>query len=35
LADPHVQTDKGGEYGWPGQAGDERRNVQFALRLMF
>lgn len=32
---PYVQTEKGGIYGYAGQPSDERRNVQFALRLMF
>lgn len=30
-----VQTEKGGIYGYAGQPTDERRNIQFALRLMF
>jgi outer membrane receptor protein involved in Fe transport len=32
---PYIQTDRGGAAGSPGQPQDERRNVQFALRLMF
>jgi len=35
MPSPYVQTDKGGLSGWPGQAADERRNIQFALRLTF
>jgi outer membrane receptor protein involved in Fe transport len=34
MISPYVQTDKGG-VGYPGQPGDERRNVQFALRMTF
>ena len=34
-ATPFVQTQKGGVLGYAGQPQDERRNVQFALRLMF
>jgi Carboxypeptidase regulatory-like domain/TonB dependent receptor/TonB-dependent Receptor Plug Domain len=32
---PYIQTEKGGVNGYAGQPTDERRNVQFALRLMF
>jgi len=35
AASPYVQTEKGGIFGQPGQPTDERRNIQFALRLMF
>jgi outer membrane receptor protein involved in Fe transport len=35
MISPYVQTDKGGIYGYPGQASDERRNAQFALRMTF
>jgi outer membrane receptor protein involved in Fe transport len=35
MVSPYVQTDKGGVTGYPGQATDERRNVQFALRMIF
>jgi hypothetical protein len=35
LSSPFIQTEKGGIYGVPGQPTDERRNIQFALRLMF
>jgi hypothetical protein len=35
LISPYIQTEKGGVDGYPGQPNDERRNVQFALRLMF
>jgi outer membrane receptor protein involved in Fe transport len=31
----YIQTEKGGIYGYAGQPTDERRNVQFALRLSF
>ena len=31
LSDAHIQTDKGGQGG----SGDERRNIQLALRLTF
>jgi hypothetical protein len=30
-----IQTEKGGVYGYAGQPNDERRNIQFALRLQF
>jgi hypothetical protein len=32
---PFVQTEKGGIYGVAGQPTDERRNIQFALKLTF
>ena len=32
---PFVQTQKGGIFGQPGAATDERRNIQFGLKLMF
>jgi hypothetical protein len=32
---PFIQTEKGGPTGVPGTASDERRNVQFGLRLTF
>lgn len=35
MSTPIIQTEKGGIYGYPGQPNDERRNIQFALRLMF
>jgi hypothetical protein len=35
LSTPFIQTEKGGIYGVPGQPTDERRNIQFALRLLF
>jgi hypothetical protein len=34
-ASPFVQTEKGGKFGVPGQASDERRNIQLGLRLSF
>ncbi len=30
-----IQAEKGGIYGYAGQPSDERRNIQFALRLQF
>ena len=30
-----IQTEKGGIYGYPGQPSDERRNIQFGLKLTF
>ncbi len=30
-----IQAEKGGIYGYAGQPIDERRNIQFALKLMF
>jgi hypothetical protein len=30
-----IQTEKGGVYGYAGQPNDERRNIQFGLRLQF
>ena len=35
LATPFIQAEKGGIFGYAGQPSDERRNIQFALRLMF
>jgi len=35
LATPFIQTEKGGIHGYAGQPNDERRNIQFALKLMF
>ncbi len=35
FSTPFIQTQKGGIYGVAGQPTDERRNIQFALRLMF
>jgi outer membrane receptor protein involved in Fe transport len=35
LSSPFIQTEKGGVYGYPGQPNDERRNIQFGLKLMF
>jgi hypothetical protein len=35
VATPFVQTEKGGIYGFAGQATDERRNIQFGLKLTF
>ena len=35
MPSPYVQTEKGGIDGYPGTPVDERRNIQFALRLMF
>lgn len=35
LATNFIQTEKGGIYGVAGAPTDERRNIQFALRLMF
>ncbi len=32
---PYLQTEKGGVYGYAGQPSDERRNIQFGLRLTF
>jgi hypothetical protein len=30
-----IQAEKGGIYGYAGQPTDERRNIQFALKLLF
>ena len=30
-----LQAEKGGIYGYAGQPNDERRNIQFALKLLF
>jgi len=35
LATPFIQAEKGGVYGIGGQPTDERRNIQFALKLSF
>ncbi|MBV8514466.1 MAG: TonB-dependent receptor [Acidobacteria bacterium] len=35
MATPFVQTEKGGIFGTAGQPTDERRNIQFGLRLTF
>jgi outer membrane receptor protein involved in Fe transport len=35
LTTPFIQTEKGGIYGYAGQPTDERRNIQFGLRLQF
>lgn len=35
LSSPFIQTEKGGIYGVAGQPTDERRNIQFGLRLLF
>lgn len=35
AATPFIQTEKGGIFGTAGASTDERRNVQFALRLQF
>lgn len=35
LTTPYIQTEKGGIYGYAGQPSDERRNIQFGLRLTF
>jgi hypothetical protein len=35
AASPFVQTEKGGIFGQPGQPSDERRNIQFGLKLTF
>jgi hypothetical protein len=35
LGTPFIQAEKGGIYGYAGQPNDERRNIQFALKLMF
>jgi Carboxypeptidase regulatory-like domain/TonB dependent receptor len=35
LSTPFIQTEKGGIFGVAGQPSDERRNIQFALRLLF
>ena len=32
---PYIQTEKGGVYGYAGQPNDERRNIQFGLKLKF
>ncbi len=35
LTTPFIQTEKGGIFGLAGQPSDERRNIQFGLRLIF
>jgi hypothetical protein len=35
LSTPFIQTEKGGIYGYAGQPNDERRNIQFGLKLTF
>jgi hypothetical protein len=35
LSSPFIQSEKGGIYGYAGQPNDERRNIQFGLKLMF
>ncbi len=35
MATPFVQTEKGGIFGAPGAATDERRNIQFGLKVTF
>jgi outer membrane receptor protein involved in Fe transport len=35
LSTPFIQTEKGGIYGIAGQPNDERRNIQFGLKLTF
>jgi len=35
LTTPFIQTQKGGIYGLAGQPNDERRNIQFGLKLTF
>jgi hypothetical protein len=35
MSTPFVQTQKGGIFGQAGQSTDERRNIQFGLKLMF
>ena len=35
MSTPYVQSEKGGIYGYAGQPTDERRNIQFGLKLMF
>jgi hypothetical protein len=35
LTSPYIQTEKGGIYGVAGQPYDERRNIQFGLKLTF
>ena len=32
---PYVQSEKGGIYGYAGQPSDERRHIQFGLKLIF
>jgi hypothetical protein len=35
MSTPFVQSEKGGIFGYAGQPNDERRNIEFALRLTF
>jgi len=35
IGTPYIQTEKGGIDGYAGQPNDERRNIQFGLRLQF
>jgi hypothetical protein len=35
LSTPFIQTEKGGIYGVAGQPNDERRNIQFGLKVTF
>ncbi len=35
VGSPFIQAEKGGIYGYAGQPSDERRNIQFALKLLF
>jgi outer membrane receptor protein involved in Fe transport len=35
MSTPYIQTQKGGMYGIPGSTSDERRNIQFGLKLKF
>jgi outer membrane receptor protein involved in Fe transport len=35
MSTPYIQTEKGGIYGYAGQPSDERRNIQFGLKLTF
>ena len=35
LSNQWIQAEKGGIYGYAGQPSDERRNIQFALKLLF
>ena len=35
MSEPYVQSEKGGIYGYAGQPEDERRKIQFGLKLIF
>lgn len=35
MSTPYIQTEKGGPYGYAGTSADERRNIQFGLKLKF